>query len=321
MMSRSTTVRWCPEASSRSPTLRRATAALANGTRSTVLWRVVREGRHVLEQESHEDVRVVKDMAAQVRRDEHKMRAFVRFVPMQETSGVRYVAWYEPDHLIVHRAAPFFADRFASMAWSILTPDVSVHWDRCGLSFSDGVQAPMARGAGEVEQLWRVYYEAVFNPARLNTRAMLREMPARRWRTLPEAALIPHLVTTAHERADRLLETRTADTARSFVPETEDLDVLRGASPSCRGCRLHQAATQVVFGEGPRNAEIVLVGEQPGDAEDLAGRPFVGPGADSRPCPRRRRHRSPARVPDQRREALLVRAARQAAHPSNAAAQ
>jgi uracil-DNA glycosylase len=79
---------------------------------------------------------------------------------------------------------------------------------------------------------------------------MVREMPARRWRTLPEAALIPHLLTTAHERADRLIETRTADTARSFVPETEDLDVLRGASSSCRGCRLHEAATRVVFGEG-----------------------------------------------------------------------
>ena len=183
-----------------------------------VLWRVVREGRHVLEHDSHEDVRVLKDMAAQVRRDEHKLRAFVRFVPVQETSGVRYVAWYEPDHLIVRRAAPFFADRFTSMEWSILTPDVSVHWDRCALSFSGGVPAPMARSAGEVEQLWRVYYEAVFNPARLNTRAMLREMPTRRWRTLPEAALIPHLVATAHERAHRLSETRTADTARPFVP-------------------------------------------------------------------------------------------------------
>jgi DNA polymerase len=242
-----------------------------------VLWRVVREGRHVLDDDSHADLHLLNDLAAQVRRDEHKMRAFVRFVPVQEPAGVRHVAWYEPDHLIVRRAAPFFADRFASMAWSILTPDLSVHWDRRALSFSDGVPAPVAREAGEVEQLWRVYYEAIFNPARLNTRAMLREMPAKRWRALPEATLIPHLAATAHERTRRLGETRTSETARPFVPQTDDLDVLRGAASSCRGCPLYEPATQVVFGEGPSCADIVLVGEQPGDAEDLAGRPFVGP--------------------------------------------
>jgi DNA polymerase len=242
-----------------------------------VLWRLGHDGRQVLEHELNDDVRVLKDMAAQVRRDEHKMRAFVRFAPVQEAAGVRYIAWYEPDHLVVQRAAPFFADRFASMQWSILTPDVSVHWDGRALSFTDGVPAPVARGASEIEHLWRVYYEAVFNPARLNARAMLRDMPARRWHRLPEAAVIPQLVKTARERLDRLRGTQTTDSARPFVPEIRDLDVLRDASSLCRGCRLYQTATQVVFGEGPRDADIVLVGEQPGDTEDLQGRPFIGP--------------------------------------------
>ena len=102
-------------------------------------------------------------------------------------------------------------------------------------------------------------------------------MPAKRWRHLPEAMLIPHLVRTAHQRTGRLTAQRTAATARPFVPASDDLETLRLASASCRGCRLHAAATQVVFGEGPPDAAIVLVGEQPGDAEDLAGRPFVGP--------------------------------------------
>ena len=132
----------------------------------------------------------MNDMAAQVRRDEHKMRAFVRFVPVTDDhTGIRHVAWYEPDHLVVRRAAPFFADRFASMAWSILTPDLSVHWDRRTLSFTDGVLSPPVHGVGDIEQLWCVYYESVFNPARLNTRAMSREMPAKRWRRLAEANL------------------------------------------------------------------------------------------------------------------------------------
>ena len=242
-----------------------------------LVWRVVREGRQVLEIDSDPDVRAVKDLADQVRRDEHKMRAFVRFTTVSSLSGSRYVAWYEPDHLIVRRAAAFFADRFGSMDWSILTPDLSVHWDRARLTFSEGVPTAMVAATGETEALWRVYYEAVFNPARVNPRAMAREMPLRRWRNLPEATLIPQLVKTAYERTEGLKSSRPGPTARPFIPATTDLDELRHASSSCRGCPLYEPATQVVFGEGPAAAALVLVGEQPGDMEDLAGRPFVGP--------------------------------------------
>src|SRR5438067_2419151 len=66
-------------------------------------------------------------------------------------------------------------------------------------------------------------------------------------------------------------------TAAPFVPEGASLPELRAASAHCRGCPLYQRATQTVFGEGSGRARIVLVGEQPGDKEDLAGRPFVGP--------------------------------------------
>jgi DNA polymerase len=60
-------------------------------------------------------------------------------------------------------------------------------------------------------------------------------------------------------------------------PVTSSLDVLRRAARVCESCPLYRNATQTVFGEGPRHAEIVLLGEQPGDAEDREGRPFVGP--------------------------------------------
>ena len=62
-----------------------------------------------------------------------------------------------------------------------------------------------------------------------------------------------------------------------FVPESRDLAVLRAASQSCEGCELYKNATQTVFGEGRQQSEIFFVGEQPGDKEDLAGHPFVGP--------------------------------------------
>jgi uracil-DNA glycosylase len=65
--------------------------------------------------------------------------------------------------------------------------------------------------------------------------------------------------------------------AAPFLPEERDLESLRRAAASCRGCDLWEESTQVVFGEGPVDAEIVLVGEQPGDREDVEGHPFVGP--------------------------------------------
>jgi uracil-DNA glycosylase len=65
--------------------------------------------------------------------------------------------------------------------------------------------------------------------------------------------------------------------AADFLPRTRSLKALAGAAVGCRGCPLWRDATQTVFGEGPRAAEMMLVGEQPGDREDIAGVPFVGP--------------------------------------------
>lgn len=66
--------------------------------------------------------------------------------------------------------------------------------------------------------------------------------------------------------------------ATPFLPERMSLKTLRAAAASCRGCHLWRGATQTVFGEGLKRSRVMLVGEQPGDKEDLAGRPFVGPG-------------------------------------------
>jgi uracil-DNA glycosylase len=65
--------------------------------------------------------------------------------------------------------------------------------------------------------------------------------------------------------------------ARPFLPSSRSLSALEEASERCQGCPLYQGASQSVFGEGPKNAQLVLVGEQPGEQEDLKGRPFVGP--------------------------------------------
>ena len=70
---------------------------------------------------------------------------------------------------------------------------------------------------------------------------------------------------------------RTAGSATDFLPRKITLPALARAAAKCQGCTLYCRATQVVFGEGPQNARLILVGEQPGDQEDLAGKPFVGP--------------------------------------------
>jgi uracil-DNA glycosylase len=66
-------------------------------------------------------------------------------------------------------------------------------------------------------------------------------------------------------------------TAEEYLPERRTMAALKEAAADCRGCSLYRDATQTVFGEGPRSAEVIMVGEQPGDREDLAGKPFVGP--------------------------------------------
>jgi uracil-DNA glycosylase len=65
--------------------------------------------------------------------------------------------------------------------------------------------------------------------------------------------------------------------ARDLIPGDATIDALREAAAGCTACPLYRNATQTVFGEGPQGAVVMLVGEQPGDAEDLAGHPFVGP--------------------------------------------
>jgi uracil-DNA glycosylase family protein len=71
--------------------------------------------------------------------------------------------------------------------------------------------------------------------------------------------------------------TKSTASAADFLPKSLSLQALREAATGCRGCHLWQVGTQTVFGEGSRGAEIMFVGEQPGDQEDRIGRPFVGP--------------------------------------------
>ncbi|MBL8213287.1 MAG: UdgX family uracil-DNA binding protein [Bryobacterales bacterium] len=241
-----------------------------------VLWRVNHSERHLLAVDVDEDVRELLLMEKAVRRDIHKMHAFVRFRKVADEEGERYVAWHRPDHRIVFAVGPWFARRFGAMRWSILTPDGSVHWDTRELTHGPPVTQSEAPQGDDMEELWRSYYASIFNPARVKVKAMKAEMPVRHWATLPEADIIPQLLQQASQREVQMRETQKTSAA-PFVPGDHRLEVLAPAVQRCQGCELYQFATQAVFGEGARQALVMFVGEQPGDVEDVKGRPFVGP--------------------------------------------
>ncbi len=236
-------------------------------------------------------------MEKSVRRDLHKMHAFLRFREVTPEGAPRrsFAAWFEPEHPILEAAVPFFARRFGDMDWAIFTPDLSAFFEGGAVRFEAGrPRPPLPEDA--TEDLWRTYFANIFNPARLKVKAMQSEMPQKYWKNLPEAQLIPGLIAGAQARAARM-----AAAAPSVPPEragkitqrlSQDLAARRPAAPAgrpaslealnaqlgaCTRCALHCHATQAVPGEGPAKAPLMVVGEQPGDQEDLSGRPFTGP--------------------------------------------
>jgi DNA polymerase len=248
-----------------------------------LLWRIVRENRLLLGDELDVDVAQLRSMVREIRKDVERMKAFVRFRAIGAPGAERFIAWHVPDHDVATLVGPHFAARYPNLRWSIFTPVSSIHWDGSSLTRDRGVAAseiPREDSNRAAEALWRTYYAASFNPARANEAKLARDMPARFRDTLPEAETIPLLLAEAPARTSRLRADRGGATDRTRVPQNADVTALRSAAATCTACDLYRHATQTVFGEGPSTASIVLVGEQPGDAEDRQGQPFVGPAGE-----------------------------------------
>lgn len=245
-----------------------------------ILWRLTHGEPKLMQVTVDDDIYRASMMEKAVRRDAHKMKAFVRFCQVEtESDREKYVAWHEPDHKVLRLIAPFFARRFRGMDWTILTPDESVSWDGKQFAWGPGVPMSQRPRADSLEELWKTYYASIFNPARLKTKAMKAEMPVRYWKTLPEAELIDDLIRKANTRTESMISHRegVAFTAERYLPEELTVESFQAGLAQCDACSLCEHATQVIAGEGPVPSRLVLVGEQPGDQEDLVGRPFVGP--------------------------------------------
>lgn len=257
-----------------------------------LLWRL-KAKPNLLQLSFDPDVAKVQAMVKAVRRDLHKMKAFVRFREIGMTDGsTEFIAWFEPSHHIVQASAPFFSGRFTNMRWSILTPAICMHWDGQTLRYSPGASKADAPAEDAGEALWQAYYRSIFNPARLKISAMQAQMPKKYWRNLPEAPLIAELIANSSQRMEGMIAAKPTEPERKIVkyvakkeqthfPEAgvaiQALNVLNARMLTSTDFPLAVHATQAVLGTGTAPVSILLLGEQPGEQEDLAGQPFLGP--------------------------------------------
>ena len=255
------------------------------------LLRRLKAEPHLLAIRSDPDVHRAHQLERAVARDKHKMKAFVRFRKTGDEIGPIYLSWFEPSHHVLDAVAPFFMRRFTNERWAILTPGRSAHWDGTELIVkpSEVTKRDIPR-TDALEDYWRTYFASIFNPARLKISAMQSEMPKKYWEHLPEARIIAPLIAGARKQTEEMIVNAPSPMSETAArikmkkqshdePETAPitLERLKAQAKTCQACPLWEPATQTVFGEGPDDARMMLVGEQPGDSEDLAGRPFVGP--------------------------------------------
>lgn len=264
------------------PLAKQVCAHRAPGTHD-LLYRVLlrcRGNARLLGNRADADVQQLEAWAKNIRRDMHKMKAFVRFRDVTPTGANRraFLSWFEPDHRIEELIAPFFTRRFGDMDWVIVTPHVTTRFKGGALGL-EAVKSARLDLNDETEELWKTYYANIFNPARLKIKAMQSEMPKKYWKNLPEAELIPGLIAQAEARVSQMqrdapsLPPLRAERILERLPEREQTGDLH----ACARCPIGAQATQAVPGLGPKDAPLMIVGEQPGDREDLAGVPFIGP--------------------------------------------
>jgi DNA polymerase len=256
-----------------------------------LLWRLRRQPT-LMSDRGDADLAHLRGMEKNVRRCAHKMKAFVRFRDL-DTGGNRraFAAWFEPTHHTVEPTAPFFAKRFGDMDWIIVTPDVTARFEAGKLGFAPGQSKPdLPEDAAEA--LWGTYFCNIFNPARLKVNAMTSEMPRKYWKNLPEAQYIPDLIAGAERRAREMAEaaptlppmraeriTQRLQSDRQQeppLPAIQSLADLRARADE-ENRTIPDGYGRIILGEGPQDAQLLIVGEQPGDIEDQQGRPFVGP--------------------------------------------
>jgi len=226
-----------------------------------LLWRLQHDPRA---RDAHDaDWQTAGQLAEEVTQAIERMQATLQFDIVETAlagaplAASWHVAWYVPGHHIVKPVAEFFAERFTSMRWALLTPERCARWYGERLLYAGGASLDEDATPSAVAALWR-RVAASFDAAGAAVSAKSLQDPSRRRPRKTEVVTEPNQPDPATE-------------------QPVSLDDLAQALDRCRECPLGALATQGVPGEGPRRARLMFVGEQPGDQEDVKGRPFVGP--------------------------------------------
>ena len=196
------------------------------------------------------DLSLARRLAFAVRAEAHRMRTHVRFLPAED----RLLGWYAPAHFVLEANAQLLARRFPATMFSLITPDGSAHWDRDRLRFGTGLRQP--EDDDTLLAWWNAHGAAVLDDGTVGT-------------SVPEAEDL--------DEAPRPLDRPGIASVVLALDTDPGLRTAMRQSVTCHRCPLHEPATQTVFGEGPAGARAMFIGEQPGDQEDIIGRPFVGP--------------------------------------------
>jgi len=219
----------------------------------SLVWRV-NAGEKLLDDDGDPDLALARRLALSVRADAHRMRTNIRFLPVEDGGETRYLGWYVPGHFVVPANAQLVARRFPGLVFSIITPDGAAHWDGSTLLFGSGLRH--VEGDDALQAWWEQHGTRLLEQAEAGTSVPEAE-------DLDEAPRPPDV--PAHGPV--------------VLPSAPDPVLVRAGKDAagCHRCPLYEPATQVVFGEGPTGSTVMFVGEQPGDQEDVIGRPFVGP--------------------------------------------
>ena len=242
-----------------------------------LVWRV-HAGEPVMEDRGDPDLPRARRLAFAVRAAAHRMRAELRFAPVAdgvpdgeaEAGGTRFLGWYAPAQFVLEANALLLARCFPALSVSILTPEASAHWDggTGGVPrFGPGVDPAAITDDAALGAFWSLYgaelVTAAGRTSALPEAEALDEPLRPPDRPLPFPVVLPRRAGVAPMALDQAPAAALAQAAAEAA--------------ACRRCDLWEAASQTVFGEGPAAARMMLVGEQPGDREDIVGRPFVGP--------------------------------------------
>lgn len=247
-----------------------------------LVWRV-HAGEPVLEDRGDPDLPRARRLAFAVRAAAHRMRAELRFAPVPTgeagAGGTRWLGWYAPAQFVLEANALLLARGFPAISVSILTPEASAHWDAGSGGvprFGPGVDPAAIADDAALAAFWALYgaelIAAAGRTSALPEAEALDEPLRPPDRPLPGPVVLPRRAGDAPGALDPGLPVAGRDQAPAAA-----LAQAAAEAAACRRCALWEAATQTVFGEGPAAVRMMLVGEQPGDREDIVGRPFVGP--------------------------------------------